>query len=198
MAEPELIRQAKAGSRAAFSELLAGYENRLYRFLLVRACTRGDAEDALQECFINAYRYINSYDSRWQFSTWLYRIALRELGKLPQPASVPLLDEQPDHSAADPLAQCIARDDRKNLWLLAREVLSTDAFNALWLRYAEDLSVSEVARAMGRPVTWVKVVVHRAKKRLAARHHADHAVSGRNTHGSEDEGETTIKCETAL
>ncbi|NNC54399.1 MAG: sigma-70 family RNA polymerase sigma factor, partial [Pseudomonadales bacterium] len=149
---------------------------RLLRFLMVRAHSRADAEDAMQECFVNAYRYMSSYNSRWQFSTWLYRIALRELGKLPQTTTVAPedeqiaqhIDQQIDQHAADPLATCIARDDRENLWLLARRLLSNEAFNTLWLRYAEDLSVREVARALGRPETWVKVVAHRAKKRLAA------------------------------
>lgn len=196
-AESDLIQQAKAGSKPAFSNLMASYEGKLLRFLVVRARTRADAEDAMQECFINAYRYIESYNPRWQFSTWLYRIALRELSKRPQPAIEAVADLQVDQNAPDPLEACIASDDRHNLWLLARKLLSDEAFNTLWLRYAEDLSVSETARAMGRPATWVKVVVHRAKKRLAARS-TDSAIRQRDDTKDSDKPDPNIEYETLI
>ena len=40
-----------------------------------------DAEDALQDTLINAYRYLHSYDSRWRFSTWLFRIAINNASR---------------------------------------------------------------------------------------------------------------------
>lgn len=121
----------------------------------------------MQECFLNAYRYIASYNDSWRFSTWLYRIAVRELAKLPPPGGEFPEGEEADDKALDPLQACIALQDQKNLWLLARELLSEQAFNTLWLRYAEDMSVKEVAHAVRRPEPWVKVVLHRARKKLA-------------------------------
>jgi len=163
-----LIRRAKEGSVQAFGELVMLHQDRLYRFLLSRSGARADAEDAMQEAFVSAFRYLRSYDARWQFSTWLYRIALRELGKVvARHAGTRTVRESEADTAADPLAACIAADQRKNLWLTARNVLGEQAYTALWLRYAEDMPVRDVARVMGRPATWVKVVVHRARRRLA-------------------------------
>lgn len=196
--EPDLIEQARAGSRLAFGQLVSAYEDRLYRFLVTRARTPADAEDALQECFINAWRYLDSYSSRWQFSTWLYRIALRELSKLPRAEWSELSEEHADSGTRDPLADCIAHDDVENLWLQARSILSDEAFTALWLRYAEDLSVRDAARVIGRPATWLKVVVHRSKKKLAA-HHRDQAhnkrADAKSVSGRHD---PDIKCETVI
>jgi len=148
--ENALLSRAKAGSKPAFTSLMAEHESGLYRFLLVRSRTRDDAEDAMQEAFISAYRYIHSYDSRWRFSTWLYRIALRELAKLPQSDCGDPAEEQTDYNALDPLQACIEAEDSENLWLLARKKLGGESFVALWLRYAEDMSIKEVAHAMGR------------------------------------------------
>lgn len=166
--EQALISRARQGSATAFGELVVLYQDRLYRFLLCRSATRADAEDAMQEAFINAFRYIDSYDARWQFSTWLYRIALRELGKARDGRErARLADGAEVSTGRDPLSECMAEDQRRNLWLTARAVLGEQAFTTLWLRYAEDLPVRDVARVMGRPATWVKVVAHRARRRLA-------------------------------
>lgn len=163
-----LISDARQGSVVAFGSLVELHQDRLYRFLLSRSRTHADAEDAMQEAFVNAFRYLHTYDQRWQFTTWLYKIALRELGKISRAGANQQLDsDSVVERAADPLAACIESDQRKNLWLEARTILSSDAFTVLWLRYAEDMPVKDVAKVMGRPATWVKVLVHRAKKRLA-------------------------------
>ena len=91
--ELQLIVQAKAGSVEAFTDLVESYRGRLFRYLLSRCNNYADAEDALQDTLINAYKYLHSYNPQWRFSTWLYRIAIRNLvsnrdaqvGK-PQPA----------------------------------------------------------------------------------------------------------------
>ena len=75
--ELQLIEAAKAGSADAFADLVRSYRERLLRFLLTRCSSLADAEDVLQDTLISAYRYIHSYDPRWRFSTWLYRIAIR-------------------------------------------------------------------------------------------------------------------------
>ena len=80
--EEQLIASAKEGSVSAFSELFENYQERLLRFLVTRCRTRTDAEDAIQDTFINAFRYIGSYNPRWKFSTWLFRIALRNAAKV--------------------------------------------------------------------------------------------------------------------
>ena len=132
------------------------------RFLLTRCSNRADAEDALQDTFVNAYRYLHSYDERWRFSTWIYRIGLRNLSRDGLPAAP--VDEL--CSDADPLRDCIAQSDRENLWLTARRVLSAEACTALWLRYVEDMSIKDIATAMERSVSWTKVSLLRSRGRL--------------------------------
>ncbi len=79
--DEQLVTDSLAGSALAFSELVERYQERLLRYLVTRSGNRADAEDAVQDTFISAYRYLYSYNPRWAFSTWIYRIAIRNLAR---------------------------------------------------------------------------------------------------------------------
>ena len=70
------------------------------------------------------------------------------------PAPVP---EPPDQKLAEGIGP----------WAVARNNLSKTAFTVLWLRYHEDWNVTEIARCLLRPTGWVRLSLHRARKRLA-------------------------------
>ncbi len=150
----------------AFTDLVRRYRERLLRFLLTRSASYADAEDALQDTLINAYRYIHSYDSRWRFSTWLYRIAINNAARLRSPEVTELGELRDEES--DPLLQCISASESENLWVTARRVLNDDVFAAMWLRYAEDMSVKDISRALERSVSWTKVNLLRGRRALDA------------------------------
>lgn len=169
----QLVDEARAGSVAAFTELVESYKLRLLRFLLTRCRSHADAEDALQDTFVNAWRYLDSYDPRWRFSTWLYRIAVNNAAKLNAPVVEPAVDIV-DHDS-DPLAACIARSERENLWLSARRLLSDEVYAAMWLRYVEDMSIRDVSRVLDRSHAWTKVNLHRGRQALDAELNAQSA-----------------------
>ena len=165
--ELQLINAAKAGSVDAFTDLVCSYRDRLLRFLLTRCSSLADAEDVLQDTLINAYRYLDSYDPRWRFSTWLYRIAIRNAGKLRGPDLVDVDSVNDLHDEEnDPLLQCMADSERENLWVVARRLLNDDVFAAMWLRYAEDMSVNDISKALDRSVSWTKVNLMRGRRAL--------------------------------
>src|SRR3954454_2337991 len=79
----QLVRRVAAGDRAAFELLMRRHNRRLYR--LARATLRddADAEDALQEAYLSAYRAIGEFRGESAVSTWLSRLVLNEcLGRL--------------------------------------------------------------------------------------------------------------------
>lgn len=162
--ELELIAAAKAGSADAFADLVRRYRLRLLRFLLSRCASYADAEDALQDTLIAAYRYINTYDPRWRFSTWLYRIAIRNAHKIRSETVVEFGDLSDEES--DPMLQCINASETENLWVSARRVLNDDVFAATWLRYTEDMSINDISKALDRSESWTKVNLLRARKAL--------------------------------
>lgn len=159
-----LIKAAKAGSAEAFADLVRSYKVRLLRFLVTRCASYADAEDALQDTLIAAFRYLHSYDPRWRFSTWLYRIAIRNAQKIRSENLVEY--EEMGDEESDPLLHCIAASETENLWLCARRILNDDVFAATWLRYAEDMSINDISRALDRSDSWTKVNLSRARQAL--------------------------------
>ena len=72
--EMELIREAQAGSRAAFDALVRQYERQVLRLALHLTGSEHDAEDIYQDAFLKAYRYIGNFRFECSFYTWIYRI----------------------------------------------------------------------------------------------------------------------------
>jgi RNA polymerase sigma-70 factor (ECF subfamily) len=70
----ELIREAQAGSRAAFDALVRQYEQQVLRLALHLTGSEHDAEDIYQEAFLKAYRYLGNFRFECSFYTWIYRI----------------------------------------------------------------------------------------------------------------------------
>ena len=179
--ELKLIDAAKGGSVDAFTELVRGYRDGLFRFLLTRCTNRADAEDALQDTLINAYRYLGSYNPQWRFSTWLYRIAIRNAGRLRTDGHAEL-GEPPDHGA-DPLAHCLAASERENLWRSAKRILSDEVFAAMWLRYVEDMSVRDISNVLERSSSWTKVNLLRGRRALEAEMNSTAGSTGSEAYG---------------
>jgi len=164
LTDAELVARCCDGA-AAFSQLVERYQNRLLRYLLSRAATRADAEDALQEAFIKAYKHLNQYDSRWAFSTWLFSIASRELMNI-QRRRVPQSFDPAQLPPKITPAALPADDGPPGVWRFAKQALADEHYAALWLFYAEDMAIKEISRALGRSQVWVKVTLHRARHTL--------------------------------
>ena len=164
--DEQLVEEALAGSASAFAEIVDRYAERLLRFLLIRCETYADAEDALQDTFANAYRYLDSFNAKWRFSTWLYRIAMRNAARMTHKERLECSAIEPADERADPLSECIRQSERENLWLTAKRLLPGDAYSALWLRCVEDLSLKDVASVLDRSMSWTKVTLMRSRNAL--------------------------------
>ncbi len=158
----ELALRVQNGGSGAFVELVRRYQTALLRYLLARLGNRADAEDALQETFAAAFRYFHSYDPSRPLAGWLYTIARREAGRVARsrPASAA-------RETAAPALDEIDDGDALRLWNRIAESLSESAFTLVWLYYHEGWSQAEIAASLRRPVTWIKVNLHRARSRLA-------------------------------
>lgn len=76
MAEPDLIRQAQLGDRAAFEALLNLYYDTLFRFAYKWCGSRADAEDITQQACIKLARTLSQFRFESAFTTWLYRLVI--------------------------------------------------------------------------------------------------------------------------
>lgn len=170
----KLATRSAQGSHADFSELVRRYHDRVYNFLLKRTRNPDEAADLTQEAFVRAWQRIDRYDPRWQFSTWIFTIAVR--------LSVSRQRREKRKVCADDLDQTRSSNhpgaeellDRREtvelgrtLWELAEDVLSEDQYLAVWLRYAEGMSMADIARVIGKSQVGVRVSLFRARAALA-------------------------------
>jgi RNA polymerase sigma-70 factor (ECF subfamily) len=165
----DLVRRARTGSSAAFGELVERFESPVFNFLLRRAPSAEDAEELAQDTFVRAWKRLDRYDARWSFATWLYALA-RRLSATRNRRAAPAIEGGEALGdvpvLADPGRELARTEERANLWSIADRVLDDDPRSALWLRYAEDLSIEEIAQVLGRSQVSVRVMLFRARAKL--------------------------------
>ena len=71
-----LVEEIQKGNKTVYHQLVSKYEKRVLALAYRVTNNFEDAKDVTQEVFINAYRYIDSFQKKSKFSTWIYRIAL--------------------------------------------------------------------------------------------------------------------------
>ncbi|MEN6428368.1 MAG: sigma-70 family RNA polymerase sigma factor [Phycisphaerales bacterium] len=162
----KLAWRAGRGCQASFAELVHRYAPRLQAFLRRRTHDRHEAEDLVQDTLLKAYRNLSRYDESRRFSTWLFTIASRA-------AASHYRRQRPDYICLDTEApacdETVGRQEqRQRLWTMAAQ-LPEGQYRSLWLKYAEDLPIKEIARVMGKSQVCVKVLLYRARVNLARR-----------------------------
>ena len=174
--EQQLIAAAKSGRRAPFGELCERHRKRISCVTRRIIRNREDAEDAAQECFLNAFVHLKDFDGRSQFATWLTRIAinasLMKLRKNRGAREVPMDDSNPSsepvaqrefrHHAPDPEESCSLRE-RKRIVKSAISGLRPRARNVVELIHLEERSIRETAQILGISTGAVKARMFQAK-----------------------------------
>jgi len=178
--EQELLRRIKAGDTSACSVCIESHSPSLYRMAMRVVRDEAEAEDVLQETFLNAFKAIQYFDGRSSLGTWLYRIAYNTaLMKLRSRRDALSLDD--DAGDAVPL-QIASPDESPDEVIVEHETAQMlgDAINTLpkslrevfVLREMEDFSTLETAQKLGISEGAVKVRLHRARQAL--REHLGH------------------------
>jgi RNA polymerase sigma-70 factor (ECF subfamily) len=173
----QLVQRIAAGDRAAFELLMRRYNRRLYR--LARATLRDDAEaeDALQEAYLSAYRAMGQFRGESAVSTWLSRLVINEcLGRLRKSARrqnvVPMVpaeevDVMPaaanDNNSPEKL---LVRTQMRSLIERKLDELPEDFRTVFVLRAVEEMSVEETAACLGIPEPTVRSRHFRARSLL--------------------------------
>lgn len=166
----QLAAEVKIGCRDSFDELVLRLNNRLLSFLLAKTGKLEDAEDLTQETFAKAYKNIEKFDDKWKFTTWLFTIAVRLANShYKTKKTVSNLEDIGDFEIkVDGPEKIFAKQQQwENIWLLARNTLSPSQYESLWLKYAEDMPIKDIAKILGKSKINIKVTLFRARNSMA-------------------------------
>jgi len=173
-----LVARLQAGDPDAYEELVRTHTGRLLSVARRFLGNNEDAEDAVQEAFVKAFRAIGSFEARAQLHTWLHRIVvnaalmrLRARRRRPEDA----LDDLLPTFAADGHQTTESHDwsdailQRKETAFIVRRAIAQlpESYRVvLMLRDIEERDTAEVAAMLGASPTAVKVRLHRARQAL--------------------------------
>lgn len=172
-----LVARVLAGDRDRFTELVKRYEKRVINYVYRITHRYEDAHDLAQEIFVKVYLAIDRYDPKYQFSTWLFRIAqnsaidaLRKKSVIEVPIARPADDEnQKEREFADGGVSPYRAMSNKQLGAAierAVDDLPPDYRELIQLRHYAELSYEEIATMKKLPLGTVKNKLFRARNLL--------------------------------
>ncbi|MCA9953907.1 MAG: sigma-70 family RNA polymerase sigma factor [Anaerolineales bacterium] len=176
--ETELIARIQAGDSTACDECIALHSPALLRLLLRLLGNEQDAEDVLQETFLNAFRAIDSFEGRSSLSTWLYRIAYNAaMMRLRRPNAPTVsveetLNEMPGYVPRQLFDWCCLPEetyDSEEVQTELRQAIAAmpeSLQTVFMLRGLEGMSTEETAVTLNLTPSATKVRLHRARQWL--------------------------------
>jgi RNA polymerase sigma-70 factor (ECF subfamily) len=186
MSDDALVERARTKDEAAFEELVARYEDKLYRLAMRFVRNETDAQEILQEAFLSAWRNLPAFEGRAQFGSWMYRVtvnaALMLLRSRSRHPEVTVDDVEPTvlndavaesgqatRGSSDWSQQADEQIQSKEL----RQHIQTCVDNlpeglrtVFLLRDVEEISTEDTAEILGLSVPAVKTRLHRARLAL--------------------------------
>lgn len=177
--DPELLGRTAAGDAAAFDAFVGRHQGSVFRYLALLARDRADAEDALQEAFVAAWRGAAGFRGGGSARSWLLAVARNALSRLHrrrmgEPDRFEPIDRVDAlgvragwGSVADP-DPLLERLARRELVERALATLPDPERETVVLRDVEGLTGAEVAEVTGVTLAAMKSRLHRGRLRLAA------------------------------
>lgn len=178
--DAELVARLQRGDDTAFETIVRTHSGRLLSVARRFLSNNEDAQDAVQDAFIRAYKAIHTFEARAQLHTWLHRILvntalmkLRERRRRPTESIEDLLPAYTTdgHQAVASRDWSDAVLERKETAAIVREAIAMlpDQYReVLVLRDIEEKDTAEAAQLLGTSSNVVKVRLHRARQALRA------------------------------
>jgi RNA polymerase sigma-70 factor, ECF subfamily len=173
-----VVAQVRAGDREAFRLLVEKYSRELFKVAYRFLADEAEAEDAVQEALVKAYRSLHNFESRSKFSTWLYRIVanccydmLEKRKRTPQPAA---FDGEEDEEPVEMRVRSDEPDPERQLLSLELKAKVATAMNdlsasekvAFIMKHSEGKSMEEIGEALGINRQSAKNTVFRAVQKM--------------------------------
>lgn len=171
--DTELINKVLGGDKAAYADLMKRHQRFVFTLALRFTKNREDAEEIAQDCFIKAYRSLNTFRNTSKFSTWLYSIvyttAMTFLRK--KRLDIQSIDTEigllnVENHVSDLNSDEVEHKSKMVFVNRAIDQLLPDDAAVITLFYQGEQSLEEIGQALGMETNTVKVKLHRARHRL--------------------------------
>jgi len=175
--DDKFVKRAIEGDQEAFKDLMDKYQKPLYFHVLKMVKNHEQVEDLVQEAFMKAFRNLNSYNTNYAFSTWLYRITTNhtidylrkkklKTTSIDQP--VKTRDGEMEIQISDDAEtdRDIIRKERKAIIHNAINDLPDKYRKVIEMRHLQELSYQEIADHLDLPLGTVKAHIFRAREML--------------------------------
>lgn len=160
-----IINRILAGEQHLYAQLVNKHKSYAYSLALRILENKADAEEAAQDAFIKAFKYLAGFNKEAKFSTWFYRIVFNTSISYKRKQKV-------KHQSIDNVhlgysQDGLERNDKKKFIDQAIGKLNEADRVAITLFYLQEFSLEEIADITHSPANTVKVRIHRARQRLA-------------------------------
>jgi RNA polymerase sigma-70 factor (ECF subfamily) len=169
------VAQARAGDQAAFRSLVERHGRSIYRMAFRIAGQHEDAEDVVQETFVRAYRQLDRFEARANFSTWLYRIGfncaidhVRARRHREIPAAPEVLNEMAPPSGDPSTEDVVYGTQISERVQLVLGDLTAQERAAFVMRHFHGCSIDEICQSLDIAPNAAKHAVFRAVKKMRA------------------------------
>jgi RNA polymerase sigma-70 factor, ECF subfamily len=176
------IRETLNGESSAFGHLVRKYKDPLLELASRILNSRTEAEDALQDAFVEAYRHLADFRHQSRFSTWMYSIVLNRIrNRLRQGRAFRWYSLDIRRAARDGYRPPEPPERGRAVDQMTEEKIELEAIektvagfpvryrSIFVLHYFQNAPLEEVAQELGHPLGTVKVYLHRARKLLYKR-----------------------------
>ncbi|NBU75163.1 MAG: sigma-70 family RNA polymerase sigma factor [Planctomycetes bacterium] len=174
--EQELLNRARSGDADSFCLLVAQHQSRLFTCVYRMLGHMEDAQDVVQEAFLNAYLSLSQFKGDARFFTWIYRIALNAAishrRKAMHRINARMIPIDESGSGFDPQAADIPADaglifeDNSRQLHAALDRLSPDHRAVLVMKDMEDMRYESMAEILEVPIGTIRSRLHRARLEL--------------------------------
>jgi RNA polymerase sigma-70 factor (ECF subfamily) len=172
--DAEVIRQVLEGNTAMFELLMRRYNERVYRAARAIVRDEQEAEDVMQQAYVNAFTHLHQFNGAARFSTWLTRIAINEsLARVRRRGRYEAFDDElsnvepfMSHNVPENPERQAFTSELRGLLEWAIDALPDGMREVFVLREVEGLSTSEVAEALGVSEDVVKTRLSRGRAAL--------------------------------
>jgi len=166
----KLVKQAKNGGLEAFGIIYELFAERIYRYIYLKISDKDEAEDLTQQVFIKAWEALPDFRFKKNpFSSWLYSIArnlITDFYRKKKPIfslDAEIKIDVPD--AADLNEQLMIKEKTQKVFRAIQQ-LPDEQKELLILRFVDEFSYNEIAKIMRKSPLTLRVLQHRALKRL--------------------------------